>query len=115
MEKVLIYHNPRCRKSRETLEILNEKGIEPVVVEYLKNVPDVDELKSVLKKLGISAEDLIRKNEDIFKTKFKGKKYSEEEWIKILLEHPVLIERPIVIKGNKAAIGRPPEKVLELF
>lgn len=115
MEKVLIYHNPRCRKSRETLEILNEKGIEPVVVEYLKNVPDVDELKSVLKKLGISAEDLIRKNEDIFKTKFKGKKYSEEQWIKILLEHPILIERPIVIKGNKAAIGRPPEKVLELF
>lgn len=110
-----IYHNPRCRKSRETLEIIQESGKNPEIVEYLKEVPSKEELKSILKKLGISAEELLRKGEAIFKEKYKGKSLSEDEWIDAMIEHPKLIERPIVISGNKALIGRPPEKVKELL
>lgn len=110
-----IYHNPRCRKSRETLELIKEAGIEPEIILYLEDTPSEDELKVVLGKLGISAEKLLRKNESIFKDNFKGKEYSDEEWIKIMVEHPKLIERPIVIKGEKAVLGRPPENVREIL
>lgn len=112
---IKIYHNPRCSKSRETLELLREKGIEPEITEYQKEHPDKAELKAILKKLGIPAIELVRKNEDIFKEKFKGKELSEEQWIEALVEYPVLMERPVVVKDNKAVIGRPPEKVLELL
>ena len=112
---MVIYHNPRCRKSRETLQIIKEKGIEPEIVEYLKEPPTNSELKELLRKLGISAEELIRKNEAIYKEKFKGKQHSEAEWIEILKQHPKLIERPIVVKGEKAVIGRPPENVYTLI
>lgn len=106
-----IYHNPRCRKSRETLALLREKGVEPEIVEYLKTPPDQEEVRSLLKKLGIKAEDLVRKGEPYFKEELKGRTLSEDEWIEVLTQHPKLIERPIVVSGNRAVIGRPPEKV----
>ena len=106
-----VYHNPRCRKSREALQIITDKGIEPKIVEYLKNTPTVVELRSVIDKLGVKPESLVRKGEQVYKEKFKGKELNDHEWIKVLVKFPVLIERPIVIKGNKAVIGRPPENV----
>lgn len=110
-----IYHNPRCKKSRETLQILEEKGADFEIVEYLKNPPSEKELKVVLSKLDIKPEALLRKGEKIFKENYKGKELSDTEWIKAMVENPKLIERPIVIKGDKAIIGRPPKNVLELF
>ena len=110
-----IYHNPRCRKSRETLQIIMEKGIQPTIVEYLKNTPSKEELQNVIDKLGLKPESLVRKGEKVFKDNFKGKNFNDQEWLEILAKHPVLIERPIVIKDETALIGRPPESVLELF
>lgn len=110
-----IYHNPRCRKSRETLEMIREKGIEVEVVEYLKQPMTEFELKHVLDKLNIGAEQLIRKGENLYKEKYKGKNLSESQWIKAMAENPVLMERPIVVKENKAVLGRPPENVKKLF
>ena len=110
-----IYHNPRCSKSRETLEIIRKAGKEVEIIDYQNQVPTEEELTTIIKLLGITAEDLVRKGEDVYKEKFKGKKITQQEWVKIMVEHPKLIERPIVISGNKAIIGRPPEKVLELF
>lgn len=110
-----IYHNPRCTKSRETLALLQDRGIDPEVVLYLVNIPTQKELTALLKLLNLKAEDLVRKNEPIYKEKFKGKHLSDREWIKALVTYPKLIQRPIVVKGNKAIIGRPPEAVLELI
>lgn len=110
-----IYHNPRCTKSRETLKLIEAKGIEPEIVEYLKDVPSEKEISDLLKKLNIKAEQLLRKGEAVYKEKYKGKDLSETEWIKAMHENPKLIERPIVVKGNKAVLGRPPENVKELF
>ena len=110
-----IYHNPRCRKSRETLEIIQNKGVEPEIIEYLKTPPTAKELKEVLDKLGMEPEQIIRKGEQVFKDHYKGKDYSASEWIKILAKNPILIERPIVVKQDKAVIGRPPENVKALF
>ncbi len=109
-----IYHNPRCRKSRETLQIINDKGADVEIIEYLKTPPTESELKEILKKLGINAKDLLRKGETIFKEKYKGNEFTEDEWIKIMIENPTLIERPIVVKGDKAVLGRPPENVKKL-
>ena len=110
-----IYHNPRCRKSRETLELLTENGQEPEVILYLQTPPTRKELQALLRKLRIPAESLLRKGEAIYKEHFKGKNLSEEEWIEAMVEHPILIERPIVVQGDRAVIGRPPERVLELL
>jgi len=110
-----IYHNSRCRKSRETLALIEEARAEVQVVEYLKDIPSADELKGLLAKLGIPAEKLLRKNEAIFKEQFKGKALSEEEWVEAMIQNPKLIERPIVVKGDKAVLGRPPEQVKELL
>lgn len=112
---MIIYHNPRCRKSRETLEIIRNKGVEPEIVEYLKEPLTVDELKDIVEKLGISPSELLRKGEAVYKEEFKGKELSEEEWLYAMAEYPVLMERPVVVKGNKAVLGRPPEKVNELL
>lgn len=114
MGNIQIFHNPRCSKSREALGLLRENGIEPEIREYLKQPPSETELTALLKKLNIQAVDLIRKGETLFKEQFKGKDLSNEEWIRALAAHPVLIERPIVINGNKAVIGRPPSLVLTL-
>lgn len=110
-----IYHNPRCRKSRETLAVLEGKGLKPEIVLYLESPPSREELKEILKMLGISASELVRKGEQVYKDHFKGKTLTEEEWLDALLQYPKLIERPIVVKGKKAVIGRPPEKVEELL
>ena len=110
-----IYHNPRCTKSRETLKLLESKGIQPKIVEYLKDVPSSEELKAIINKLGISAYDLLRRKEAIFKEQFKGQTYNDDEWIQVMINNPKLIERPIVINGDKAEIGRPPEKVLSIL
>ena len=110
-----IYHNTRCSKSREACSILQEENIPFETIEYLKTPPAQSEIKELLKKLGMKAEDIVRKSEPLFKDKFKDKKLSETEWLKVLSENPILIERPIIVKGNKAVIGRPPEKVLELL
>ena len=113
--KTIIYHNPRCTKSRQGLAYLEDLKVDLEIVEYLKILPSKTELNSVLKKLGIKAEDLVRKTEDIYKSQYKGKNLSEEEWIAAMIEHPKLIERPIIIRGDKAVIGRPTEKIKELF
>jgi len=112
---VKIYHNPRCTKSRQALALLNENDIQPEIVEYLKEIPTKAEMKNLLKLLGISAYDLLRRKEPIFKEQFKGKELSEDEWIDAMIEYPKLIERPIIINGKKAVIGRPTEKVLDII
>ncbi len=110
-----IYHNPRCSKSRQTLQILREKGVEPEVVRYLDTPPSKEELRELLQKLGLKPEDIVRKKEALYKEKYKGKNLSDEQWLEVLSQNPRLIERPIVIEGNKAVLGRPPERVLELL
>ncbi len=109
-----IYHNPRCMKSRQTLALIRENEIEPEIREYLKEIPSKEELQLVLAKLNMNVKDIIRTGERIYKDKFKNMNFTDDEWITILLENPKLMERPIVVKGNKAVIGRPPENVLEL-
>ncbi|HEX7813470.1 MAG TPA: arsenate reductase (glutaredoxin) [Burkholderiales bacterium] len=112
---VTIYHNPRCGKSRDTLAILQDKGVEPDIVEYLKTPPTAAELRGILKKLGMKPEQIVRKGEDVYKQKFSGKPLSDDQWLDALEKNPILIERPIVVKGSKAVIGRPPENVLSLL
>lgn len=112
---IKIYHNNRCRKSREGLQILEESGKKFEIINYLENVPSKKELKSIIDFLGISPIELIRKNESIWKEKFKNKNLKDEEIIKAMIDFPKLIERPIVINGNKAAIGRPPSNILEII
>lgn len=109
------YHNPRCGKSREALKILQEKGIEPEIIEYLKDIPTHAELENILQKLDMDAEDLLRKNEKVYKEMYKGKDLDDAKWIDAMIAEPKLIERPIFINGDKAVVGRPPEKVLELI
>lgn len=112
---VKIYHNRMCSKSRQTLELLQNAGQEVEVVEYLKNTPTAAELKEVLRKLNMKPEQVLRKGEKVYKEQFAGKTYSDDEWIQIMVENPSLIERPIVVNGDKAAIGRPPENVLSIL
>lgn len=111
MSKYKIYHNPRCSKSRMALDFLDEQNKEYEIVEYLKENPSELELKEILKMLGMKAEELIRKGESDFKEHFKGKDLSEDEWIEAMINYPKLIERPIVIYGNKAVVARPTEKI----
>lgn len=112
---VTVYHNPRCSKSRAALALIEGRGVKPQVVEYLKTPPDAATLRELLKKLGISARELVRTGEQAFKDNFKGREMSEAQWIDALAAHPVLIERPIVVAGNRAVLGRPPEKVLDIL
>jgi arsenate reductase (glutaredoxin) len=115
MSDYTIYHNPRCTKSRETLALLEQAGTTPRIVEYLKTPPTAAELKAIVAKLGIEPEQLVRKGEDVYKSTYAGRKLTPAQWIDAMVEHPVLIERPIVIKGKHAVIGRPPENVKKLF
>jgi arsenate reductase (glutaredoxin) len=110
-----IYHNPRCSKSRNALSILLENNSDIQVIEYLKSSPTESELRDLLKKLAMKPEDIVRKGEAIYKEKYKGKQMSDDEWIAALLENPLLMERPIIVKGDKAIIARPPERVKELL
>lgn len=113
--KITIYHNPRCSKSRDSLNLLKEKDLDIQIIEYLKTPPSPTELQKVLAQLNLPAEQLIRKSEAIYKESYKGKKLSEEEWIEAMVKNPKLIERPIVIYGDKAVIGRPLEQVQQLI
>ena len=110
-----ILHNNRCSKSRSALQILEEKKIDFEVVNYLVTPLSAEEIKDVLAKLNLPAKAIIRTGEAIFKENFKGKELTEDEWIAAMVEFPKLIERPIIIDGDRAVIGRPPEKVLELL
>ena len=113
---ITIYHNPRCSKSRQTLQLIEEKNKEPVIVEYLKTPPTKSELKNILKMLNMKPRDLLRKKEAEYKEQgLDDSSLSDEQIIDIMLAHPKLIERPIVVTGNKAALGRPPENVLEII
>ena len=114
--KVTIYHNPRCSKSRQTLALLQEKNIQPEIIEYLNTPPDAKTLKSIINKLGIKPAELLRKKEPPFKElKLVDKLDDDEAIIKAMTDNPVLIERPIVVANNKAAIGRPPENILDIL
>jgi len=113
---VTIWHNPRCSKSRQTLALLQEKGIEPEIVEYLKTPPDADTIKATLKKLGLKPRDLLRKGEAAYKEHgLADPSVSDDAIVAAMVASPVLIERPVVIRGNRAAIGRPPEAVLDIL
>ena len=115
MSGFTIYHNPNCTKSRATLALLQQRGIEPKVIEYLKAPPSAVELKAIIGKLGIKAQQLVRKGEDIYKAKYAGKTLTDPQWIEAMVKDPVLIERPIVVSGPRAVIGRPPENVESLL
>lgn len=116
MSEIRIYHNPRCSKSRETLALLQAQGHQPQVVEYLKDTPNTAELRDILASLGIPARDLLRTKEDEYKTLgLDNPALTEDDIIAAMVAHPKLIERPIVVKGTQARIGRPPEQVLEIL
>jgi arsenate reductase len=115
MKTFTIYHNPKCTKSRQTLALLQQNGIEPTVVEYLQTPPTAAELKAIVAKLGIAPEQLVRKGEDVYKENFAGKKLTDAQWIDAMVKHPILIERPIVVSGTRAVLGRPPENVKPLL
>lgn len=114
MKKIQILYNPRCSKCREALSFLEGENCEIEVIEYLKNIPTKKELKNILDKLGLKAFDIVRKKEAVYLEKFKNKTFTNEEWIQLLIENPILIERPIIIDGYKAIISRPPELVIDL-
>jgi arsenate reductase len=113
--KWTIYHNPRCRKSREALALLDDRDIQPEVRLYLQDPPSAAELRQLLKKLKVPALQLVRKEEALYKERYKGRDLSEKEWIEAMTAHPILIQRPVVIRDDRAVIGRPPEEVLQLI
>ncbi len=112
---VTIYHNPRCSKSRQTLALLQQQGIEPEIIEYLKNPPSPSQLDQILTLLGKEPLQLMRTGEEDFKLYFNDKNLTREESIALMVAHPKVIERPIVLNGDKAAVGRPPESVLDIL
>lgn len=111
---VTIFHNPKCSKSRQTLALLRDRGVEPHVVEYLKTPPDEDTLRDLLSKLGLSPRQLVRDKESVF-TELHLADTDDATLVRAMAEHPILIERPIVVAGDRARLGRPPENVLELL
>jgi arsenate reductase (glutaredoxin) len=112
---ITIWHNNRCSKSRNAVCLLEGKNVQAEVFEYLKTPPTADQIKEVIQKLGIEPEALVRKGEEIYKTEFKGRELSSNEWIEAFVKYPVLIERPIIIKGDRAVIGRPIENIENLL
>lgn len=113
---ISIYHNPRCSKSRQTLALLEDRGLSPNIILYLDNPPDRKTLKGILGKLGITARQLLRKGEDAYReNNLADERLTETQLIDAMVANPKLIERPIVINGNRAALGRPPENVLEIL
>ncbi|MDC0400051.1 arsenate reductase (glutaredoxin) [Alphaproteobacteria bacterium] len=113
---VTIYHNPRCSKSRQTLSLIQEKGIDINIIEYLKTPPNISQLKQILKQLGYEPRQLMRKSEQIYKDLDLGNENkTAEDLVNAMAQNPILIERPIVLSGEKAAVGRPPESVLDIL
>jgi len=116
MSDITIYHNPRCSKSRQTLELLKERQIEPHIVKYLETPPSETALRDILNKLGMKPRELMRKGEKEYKELgLNDESLTDEQLIQAMVAHPRLIERPIVIKDDKAALGRPPEQVLDIL
>ena len=116
MSEITIWHNPRCSKSRQTLQLIEDRGLEPTIVEYLRTPPSTEELEQVLRMLGLEPRDLMRKKEAAYKEQSLDEpSLSPQELVQAMVDNPVLIERPVVIVGNKAALGRPPENVLDLL
>jgi arsenate reductase len=114
-QAIVIYHNARCSKSRAACELIAAQDIAAEVIDYLKTPPSKEELRDLLRKLGMKPAELVRRGEPAFKENYAGKALSDEQWLDALVAHPILIERPIVARGDKAVIGRPPEKVLALL
>ncbi len=115
-DKVQIFYNPNCSKCRLTMDILNDKGVQTTVVEYLNTPPDTTELNKILDILGLDPRELMRKHEAPYKeNKLDNPDLSREQLIQAMIDNPILIERPIIINGNKATIGRPPERVLDIL
>ncbi|HKI62704.1 MAG TPA: arsenate reductase (glutaredoxin) [Mariprofundaceae bacterium] len=112
---IVIYHNPRCSKSRQTLALLKERNINPEVIEYLHTPPTVEELDRILQMLDMEPESLMRRGEDAYREHFKGRDLSRQQAINLMVQNPIVIERPIVVHDDKAAIGRPPESVLAIL
>ena len=113
---ITIFHNPRCSKSRATLALLQERGLEPQIRLYLEDPPDAEELRSILDRLGLTARELLRKGEAEYREQgLADKSLTEDQLIEAMVATPRLIERPIVLAGNRAALGRPPEAVLEIL
>ena len=116
MEKAKIFHNPRCSKSRESLGLLRDNGFDPQIVDYLNHPPDKDTLRSILAGLGVRPRDIIRKSEKIYADLGLAEQIDNDELIlDAMIAHPKLIERPIVMVGNKITIGRPPSNILEII
>ena len=112
---IKIYHNPRCGKSREGLQILQESGKDFKIIKYLEETPSLENLNKIINLLKIKPIELVRQNEKIWKEHFKNTNLSDDELIKIMVKNPILIERPIVISGNKAVVGRPPTEILKII
>lgn len=111
---ITIYHNKNCSKSCSALKVLAQSGKPFEIIEYLADVPTVEELKGIVEKLKCKAHDLIRTNEKIYVTQFKGKDLTDEEWVMAMHENPILIQRPIIVDGNKAMVARTPETLASL-
>lgn len=115
MQEITIWHNPKCSKSREAMEILQDNNCEAEVVKYLEEKPDAKKIKAILKMLGITPRELMRTKEDIYKELNLKDETDEEALIEAMAKHPKLIERPIIIKGERAIIGRPTERIAEFL
>lgn len=113
--KTVIYHNPECSKSCAALDLLKEHGEDVEVIEYLKSTPTEAELTELVQQLNIRPEMLVRRHEPLFRDHFEGKEFTDEEWIRLMVEHPILIERPVVVKDGKAMIGRPPQSIVSIL
>ncbi len=114
-EPITIYYNPRCGKCREAAAIAEALGYQPELIRYLETHPGKEELRGILQKLGMKPHDLIRTKEALYKEKFSGLNLSDEEWLNVLVKHTILIERPIIIRGNKAVVARPAEKARDIL
>lgn len=112
---ITFYHNPRCTTSREALDMLKKRGEEIKVIKYLVDPPTYEEMKEILRKLNLRPMYLLRKEEDLYKKNFKGKYFTDDQWTRILIDNPILIQRPVVVRGEKAVVARPPKRINELF
>ncbi len=112
---IKIYHNPRCSKSRQGLAILEKSGKPFETIKYLENPPAKKEIRDILELLGVTPEAIVRKNEPVWKENYKGKNLTDEEIVDAIAAHPKLLERPIVVVGDKAVVGRPPERIKEIL
>lgn len=114
-EPIVIYHNARCSKSRSACDIINAMGLQAEIVDYLATPPSKAELRAILSKLEMQAAELVRHSEAVYKEQYAGRTMSDDDWLDALVTHPILIERPIVVRGERAVIGRPPERVMEFL